>query len=348
MAKKLLFVCSKKFPGSIKVLENLIGVLSGMMEIGFVFIEDGIAKPLFKSILPGYHRIEKKLNKRLYSINIDKLLEYENNLIFAGWGSEYGYVLEKLNKHGLQPSLIMCSTIGQAELTKRELFSYRQILSNLRQGNIKYWLLNKRLFDTFGSFIERSIYFPHVVDLKSFDQITTTQMEGNNLDLFCAIRNGKNILNQVLAYKLSNIPGSLHINFEDPDINALIDLFDIKVVRHKWIPGADYYRLVSGMALSLQVTFTESFSYAVCERMCLSIPVITSYDVDLISGDEFLAEHLCVSSLDTPSAIARKIRRVLMDAKLRKDLALHSKKRIENIARVDNQLVCDTIKRLFL
>ncbi|MEO0142035.1 MAG: hypothetical protein ABIL15_01605, partial [candidate division WOR-3 bacterium] len=90
---------------------------------------------------------------------------------------------------------------------------------------------------------------------------------------------------------------------------------------------------------SLQVTFTESFSYAVCERMCLSVPTITSYDIDLISEDRFLSKYLCVEGLDTPTQIAERLKKIVGDDKLREELSIRCRERINKIAQENNRIV---------
>jgi hypothetical protein len=342
MPKRLLFVCSKTFPGSYKVLTNLQGVLDGRAEVKILPIEDLLT---FKSPI-GNARVRNRINKTqidLKMINISPLADYGDNIFFAGWGPLYDVVLEKLNHKGIAPSLIMCSTIGQSELASHELISYHNIIQYLKRKNLKYWLLNRRLFDSVGQMIKGSILFPHTIDLNQFKDVVRKDIPGRNIDLFCQPRPGKNILNQLMGYKLSGISANIHINFRNERFEKIISDFDITVQRHGWMADNEYYGFLKSMDMSLQVTFTESFNYAVAERMCLSVPTMTSYDIYFTADDPLLAKHLCIQGLDTPAEIGRSIKNIMDDDKLRKNLGDQSRTVIETIARKNNQAATDFI-----
>ncbi len=343
---RLLLLCSKRFPGSKRVLENLKAVLKETVECDIEFIESFLSPPMFSHV-KYLGKIENKILSKLSPIRAEKVFKYGNNIIFAGWDKRYEIILSKLNREGITPSLILCSTLGQNELTGHEIPVFLNIHKHLKAGNLKYVLLNKRLNESLGKVLNNALYFPYTIDLHRFDSIQPKSLEGINIDLFCALRPGKNILNQILAFKMSGINGSLHININNPQIDEVIKVIGASVVKHRWLEPNDYYSLIAAMTASLQVTFTESFSYAVCERMCLGIPVFTSYDIDLISDDEFLARFLCINALDTPLLIANALNRLINDRKLRDELAVCVRKRIETIARTDNKYAIDCIRTLF-
>ncbi|MGB9721757.1 MAG: hypothetical protein ACPL28_09800 [bacterium] len=346
MNNKILLLASKYFPGSMSVLENLKGVLKGVIDCEIKPIELFLHRPLFSNIRV-INKIETRMLRSLPPIRIKELLIYGNNIIFAGWDYRYDIILSALNKKGITPLLVLCSTLGQSELLSNELKDFIKIYDHMKNGRLKYILLNKRLYNSFGKIFPNAIYFPHTIDLHKYENIIPKQLDNINIDLFCALRPGKNVLNQILAYKMSNVNGFLHINFNNPVIDQIISLINLKVIKHKWLPAKEYYSLIAGMTASLQVTFTESFSYAICERMCLSVPCLTSYDIDLISEDKFLSQCLCVNSLDTPLVIARMLKRIIDDNELRSDLAKHSRQRIEEIANSENKYAVDYIKDIF-
>lgn len=343
---KLLLLCSKSFPGSMTALENLREILKVAVDCNIKCIEFFLHPHLLPNI-KVLEKLENKIHWNLPLAKSEELFTYGNNIIFAGWDYRYDMILSKLNSKGITPSLILCSTVGQNELTSHEIQSFINIQNHLKSGKLKYVLLNKRLYDSLQNVLNNALYFPHTIDLHRFDTIRPQCLEGINIDLFCALRPGKNILNQILAFKMSGINGYLHINVNKPKIDEIIQAIGVPVVKHPWLEQSAYYSLVAAMTASMQVTFTESFSYAVCERMCLSIPVFTSYDIDLVSEDELLSRFLCINALDTPSVIANSLKRVVSDCKLRNELATHVRKRIEDIANRDNKYAADCIKALF-
>lgn len=346
MANKICLICSKNFPGSKQVLEHLSGILKGVRECDLKILESFFRKPNLQGI-PLAEGAENIIIRNLPPVRISELLIYRDNIIFAGWDYRYDKILSALNRHNITPSLIMCSTLGQSELTSHELPLLRKIYEHLKSKRLKSVLLNKRLFSSISRIFPNAFYFPHPIDINKFHSILPKKMEGINIDLFCALRPGKNVLNQILAFELSGINGLLHINFSSPQLDEVINLITKNVIRHNWMSQNEYYSLIAGMTLSLQVTFTESFSYAVCERMCLGVPVITSYDIDLISEDSFLSSYLCVNALDTPAVIGGKLRQITNDKKLRTELSHQCRQRIEMIAKKDNEYVIDFITKHF-
>jgi len=287
MPKRLLLICSETFPGSFKVITNLKGVLKDLVKTNILPIQKLF---IFKPNISN-KRVRRRLQKiqtDLNLLNIDKIINYGDNILFTAWSPIYDVVLKKLNKKGITPSLIMCSTPGQSELSRHELKDYHNIIQHLRKGELKYWLLNKRLYASIGRAIEQSIYFPHTIDLEQFKNVKSKNLDGKNIDLFCLPRLGKNIFNQILGFKISGVSAKLHINFRDKIIDLLIKDIRANIVHHNWLSDSEYYGLVAAMDISLQTTFTESFSYAVAERMYLGVPVITSYDIYLVAKDPFL------------------------------------------------------------
>ena len=342
MPKKLLLICSRTFPGSHRVLKNLKMVLKDSIDAHIIPIEELFC---FRPQL-GSYRIEKRIRQiqtDLHLVSIDKLMDYGNNILFAAWGPAYDVVLKKLNKKGITPSLIMCSTPGQSELSRHELMDYCKIIEYLKRGEIKYWLLNRRLYNSIGRVIKQSTYFPHTIDLNQFANIVPQHLDGKNIDLFCLPRLGKNVLNQVLGFKLSGVSAKLHINFRDRVIDLLITRINAPVVHHDWMEVSAYNSFIAAMDLSLQATFTESFSYAVAERMCLGVPAITSYDIYFTAEDPFLSKYLCIKALDTPPEIAGAIKRILESDNLRQDLSEKCRNIIEKIARTNNREARDFI-----
>jgi glycosyltransferase involved in cell wall biosynthesis len=101
------------------------------------------------------------------------------------------------------------------------------------------------------------------------------------------------------------------------------------------------------MDFSLQVTMGESFNYAVCERMAMGVPVLTTEDIYLVADDRKLRKYLCVHASDTPRAIADSIARIVNDAELKKEIGKHCMEVIAKIARKNNECVRNTIIKCY-
>lgn len=343
MKKNIALICSILSPGPCKVIRNLREVVKKSIDVQWIPLEHIVAPPvLFKSKKMNYRYL--RLHEHIKFFDIKKLLKYGEQIFFVGWGAANEALLKTLNKKGIRPSLIMCSTVGQSDFNDFERNSIVTIIDNVKSGNIRLFLLNKRIYDSLGKILPNSIFFPHTIDMRQYEGINPAKLSGINADIFCAIRSGKNVMNQILAFKLSGISGNLHVNFKNRQISRFIQTVGVNTKEHTWLKQSDYYALISGMTLSLQATFTESFSYAVAERMCLGIPVITSYDIYLTAEDAFLSKYLCIKTLDTPFEIGRRIRIIAENTKLRKELADRCRTRIKRIAAENNRTALECLR----
>ena len=345
MNRRLLLSAPLGCPGAIAALINHQAVLRPNVRCDFIPLEHLIFPHLTEATTS--RRVYYGVSRRLKVISIKKILPYGENIIFGSFSPTYEVVVNRLNKHGIRPSFIWHSSMGQLEQTPGERDLFMRVFALLLEGRIKHLLLHRRLYQSIGVFVKRATFFPHSIDLSQFRGIVKQDITGINCDLFCRVRFGKNILNQILAFRMAAPEGHLHINFDPKPFCGIIETMSTNVVRHKWLPVAEYYGLVAAMNLSLQVTIGESFNYAVCERMALGLPVLTTHDIYLISEDSMLEKYLCVSAVDTPSKIAEKIRPIISDSKLASDLGLRCKLRIADVAKANNAIVCSQVSSLF-
>ncbi|MBA7542422.1 hypothetical protein ES705_34743 [subsurface metagenome] len=146
---------------------------------------------------------------------------------------------------------------------------------------------------------------------------------------------------------MAELDGHLHINFDTEQFHGIIESISSQIVKHRWLPIEEYYSLISAMDISLQVTIGESFNYAVCERMALKVPVLTTPDIYLVSEDPFLAKYLCVSAPDTPSEISKAVKRIINSKNLRKEIGERCGERISEVAKYNNKIAIDQIRTLF-
>jgi glycosyltransferase involved in cell wall biosynthesis len=345
MNKKLLLSAPLACPGAISALRNHAAVLKPYFDTSLVPLEHLVFHQY------GSHKSHRnfayRVLKKIRAISVKKMLPYGDNIIFAGFGPIFDTIIRVLNKKGIRPSFIWCSTLGQLELTPGERKTFVRITNFLRQGRIRHLFLHRRLYESLGCFIQGVTFFPHTIDLKPYDNIKKKQLLGVNVDLFCRPRYGKNILNQILAFEMLNMSGNIHINFDTKKFCDIIEMITSKCITHAWMAIDDYYSFITAMDLSLQVTIGESFNYAVCERMAMGVPVLTTHDIYMIADDAMLAKYLCVSASDTPAEISKAMRFIINNPKLRQELSEISKKRIKQVAIENNEIVIEQLSKIF-
>lgn len=339
---KLLLVSPHKAHGIESALQNL-SVVSGAE---FKYFEDIIYySPVFKNqiLKKGYRKIQREIG----SLNLNTLKGFSNNIILGGWDYPYNILTDKLNEIGIYPSVMWCSTIGQAEMTSTEIARFVELLQYIKAGKVRFLLLHRGLYETLN-YINNVVFLPHTIDITRVKTTAPKKFEGLNADLFCSYRYGKNVITQILAGKLARTRPTIHINFNSPELQQIIQILNIKdVVSHSWIDDSEYWNFLAGMTLSLQVTHTESFNYAVCERMIIGIPALVTHNIWLVSEEPYLKQHLCVDSPDNPLDIANKIDLILTNKTLYKELGEKCKERVKKIAQNDNSIALEMINKYF-
>jgi glycosyltransferase involved in cell wall biosynthesis len=345
MSRRLLLTAPRECPGPLTALRNIKAVLADKLDCDLFVLEDLIfpIKVSDKSLQKQLIRVQR----RLKIVTLDKLLPYGDNIIFASFEPIIVHLITELAKKGIRPSVMWCSTLSQAELVLPEIGLLKILFDLLQAGKIKHLMAHRRIFESYGYFIKKAVLFPHPIDLQIFEPVKKQQLEGSNLDLFCRPRLGKNILTQILGFKMAEIDAKLHINFDLGKLGKIVEAIGVKPIVHHWLPELDYYGLIAGMDLSLQVTFGESFNYAVAERMALRVPVLATFNIYLLAEDQFLSKYLCVSAIDTPKAIAQAIKQIVKEKNLRGELAHCCRERIEAVSRQNNQIVRDVAVSLF-
>lgn len=345
MSRKLLLTAPKDCPGPMTALHNIKGILADKLDVDFFNLED-LAFPV-KVPNKSVQRQLARVQNRLKMVTLERLLPYGDNIIFSSFGPLIAHLVSQLSKKGIRPSVMWCSTLSQTEMSRGEIEMLTILLKLLNAGKIKHLMAPRRIFESLGSFMKQAVLFPYPIDLKIFDPVKKLKLEGINLDLFCSPRLGKNILTQILSFKMTELDAKLHINFDLGRFHKIVEQIEVKPIIHHWLPELEYYGLIAGMDMSLQVTFGESFNYAVAERMALSVPVLSTFDIYLLEEDPFLNKYLCLNAIDTPKVIAASIKRILTDKNLRDELAKRCRERIEEVSRKNNQVVCDTALSFF-
>lgn len=306
------------------------------------------------SSYPDYKKINIKIPKvkgilkRVSILKISKELKnFGNNIILGSWRPYYSELINKLCKLNITPSILWCSTLGQSEMTWGiELNPLNEILDLLKKRKIRYLLVPEKTYVSL-SHINNVQYLPHPIDISIPSSTDTMELEGNNIDLFFQFRPGKNALQQMLAQRYTKTKFHLHTNIKDKIILDIAKKLNLSFLHHSWLPAKKYYGLVKNMDMSLQVTWTESFNYAVCERMTIGIPTLVSSEVFLISKDKFLKRYLVVETPDSPIAIAQKIDFLFDNKNLMTEIVERSYERITEVAQRYNNEIKDQLKELF-
>lgn len=349
MDEKIAILVSKYNPGVVSMARNL---LETTKRIELYYIEDLFIK---ETLFKAERKLLKDLSISFAQKNLKRLSEtYNNHIILGGWSTLHEKLVNILHRNGVKPSIMWCSTLGQMEMTCK-MGDYKALLSLLElneEGKIRLILFNERLYEEMG-FIKNSIYFPHTLNLVRFNAYFKDTVDNHNdvfdIDLFAPIRQGKNILSQVSAVKLSNYSNkiNLHINFKHAYIDRIIELWKLSLTRHRWLPWHEYLNLISNMHISLQVTHTESFNYAVAERMAMGVPSLVSYNIYNICKDNFLKKYLCVEAIDSPEIIRNKLDFLLKNPSLLKELRRKVHDRINTLMSEKNALAKTLLDKYF-
>ena len=344
--KPIAILVSKKLPGVKSMAQNLAKV-SGIVDV--VYLED-----VFKSEL--IYRVEQKLlrNYPISFARINSLVDtYGDRIILGGWTPIYPKLVKFLNNRGIKPSVMWCSTLGQMEMTCNmvDYRSFLELVTLNNKGAIRYILLNERLFEEMR-FLKNTIYFPHTLHLETFTRFFRDNVEISDsfkVDLFVPVRSGKNILTQLSAIAASRFRHKieLHINFNHSYITPIIKELPLKIKQHEWLPWDDYLNLLSKMHLSMQVTHTESFNYAVAERMAIGTPPLVSLNIYNLSHDKYLAKYLCVDAVDSVNSIKDRIDTLFANPELLIELRSRVKARIEKVMKEKNEIAISLLKKLF-
>jgi len=348
--KDILILVSKYHPGVISMAKNLEEVTG---KVKLLYIENLFPQEVIFKI---ERRFLPKSEFSMVRANLRKLKDtYGDRIILGGWSRLHEKIVNILNKMGTKPSVMWCSTLGQMEMTCKmgDYAALGALLSLNRDGKLRYILLNERLYEEMN-FVKNSLYFPHTLNLKTFNAYfkdTINNADGRfNIDLFVALRQGKNILTQISAIKSSKNYSriTLHINFSHPYIDQIIEHWGIKnIKRHSWLLWDKYLSLISCMHLSLQITHTESFNYAVAERMAMGVPTLTSYNIYNVCKDKYLERYLCVKGPDSPSMIREKIDFLLDNPSLLTELKTRVHDRINTVMHEKNALAINLLDKLF-
>jgi glycosyltransferase involved in cell wall biosynthesis len=188
--------------------------------------------------------------------------------------------------------------------------------SQLREPHFAISCPSKVEVDGFNSFSKTPfIYLPntYAFPITAPPKIRKLNQKKIKISLFCALRSLKNVMAQVVAVSLLAKQGfkiELHLIDDRSHLAASIkdmaDSLPYKVIFHEMADNKAILRLMSRMDLGLQVSLSETFSYAAFEQMALSVPVVASTAVPYATQ---------IAKFNSARSMANKMRKIIKNEK---------------------------------
>ena len=155
--------------------------------------------------------------------------------------------------------------------------------------------------DLTGLLTKPIVYLPNYYPTKKhsiFDLRIHKCSDTIDIGCFGAIRQLKNQLIQAVgAIHFANRIGKklkFHINGNriegnaDPVIKNIRKLFEAntqghELVEHNWMPHAEFLKVVGGMDILMQVSFSETYNIVTADAIMQGVPVVTSSEIKFVS-----------------------------------------------------------------
>lgn len=198
---------------------------------------------------------------------------------------------------GRYVNLVIHSTISFLQV-EEEAFANIQRYMAIKSANFS--ISNPCLYevDGFKSYARCEVfYLPNTFNkqMDSKSDIAARRIEKACLEniirigIFCAYRPFKNIMTQITACNLlqkqMGIKVELHMfgsNERNPVYRNALQLLDnmqIRCVLHENCANDKLYEILQDIDIGLQVSYSETFSYILCEHMMLGTPTVSSTTV---------------------------------------------------------------------
>jgi glycosyltransferase involved in cell wall biosynthesis len=250
----------------------------------------------------------------------------DNGLLEAVKGNDAGlYILQiptfshdtlsSVLKLGKNIVLGIHSTICNLQVEENAL---RRLLrfSQLRERHFAISCPSKLEVNGFNSFSATPfIYLPNTYSfpIKAHIKKRKLNPELIKISLFCALRSFKNIMAQVVAVSLLAKRGfkiELHLIDDQSHIAGCIkeiaDSLPYKVIFHELADNKALLKLMAKMDLGLQVSLSETFSYAAFEQMALGVPIVASTAVPYATQ---------IAKFNSAESMANKMHKIIKNEK---------------------------------
>lgn len=251
--------------------------------------------------------------------------------------------LEKIIDSGRYVNLVIHSTISYLQV-EEEAFANVQRYMNVKKDNFS--ISNPCIYevDGFKSYAACEIfYLPNTFNkiLSAGENVVFSRLEKAKrkdvvrIGLFCAYRPFKNIMTQITACNLLRknlkLDVELHL-FKSNECNPvyknvlkLLQNMRMAYVLHENCRNDELYDILQEIDIGLQVSYSETFSYIICEHMMMGTPTVASTAVPFASK---------VAEFNNANSIADCIREICVDDRA---YARNVSEAVERVARVKEE-----------
>lgn len=267
--------------------------------------------------------------------------------ILGGWRSFYYALIRKLKIKKKKVGVYWTSTIGQSEMTCKfiEIKYLNFLLKLINEKKIDFLLVPLRTYESLKG-VKSVFLLPHTLDLNEIEY-NEKEILVKKADIFLPERMGKNILTQFIGLYLADQEIEIYTNLKNKELLNFLSYLKIPFKKIGWISSyKDYLSFIKDMGFSLQITYTESFNYAVAERMAMGIPVFVSPNIFLIYQKEYLRKYLCIESCDSPYEISKKIKKFLEAKGIYKEISVLSRKVLEEYLKNTKEIFQENFNKL--
>lgn len=285
-----------------------------------------------ESISGGLCRFHEIVDNDITKIHRDFL--DADKVILGGWNPE---LFPQLCMKRNNVSIMLCSSLGQMELSIVEPQFLNQIISLKKRGHVSSVIVgSSEVFMAYYYSVDNMTLMPYPIELEEFAGFDYNKKTFADVGLFMPSHGRKNIMNQIYGTILADLRMKQENRIEsitlktNNDINTTV----IKVDKLGWLDRKKYLKKLKQLKVGLHVTFTESFGYGALDYMLVGVPVLVSttvaYNLELPST---LNNNMMVINCDSAREISEKIYNIItMKEEEYKHLSMSVRVHAKNLA----------------
>ena len=249
---------------------------------------------------------------------------------FIIWGAWHEYYNREIRKHRCKQGRLICSSLGQMEMSGIELEWLTYDFKLLEKGVLDYIFFgSKDAYEVYKTRHENVRWFPYPVYQSTNLLKSQSTKIPNSVGIFLPSTPRKNILNQKAACEL-----------------ARRSILDLQVFTNEkgWLPEKEYYELLGKMRIVLNITHVESFSYATIDAIQHGVLPIVS---PCVQHNLDLPDEVMVSNPDSPLDISGMLITLLRyDEDIYVDILSKCTRAIESLAKRNNRALGELLALL--
>lgn len=225
---------------------------------------------------------ESRVIKELSKVSEGKILynplqvtEKVKTLFLPAWNEVYPRTIKLYEPE----KVVICWTSPpiQSEFMPVELEYLRTILYHMDNGKIHaLWLGSEHWLPLLKKNGRKVFYAPYPVSMPAKVREKVANHPPKEVGLFGPLHPRKNVVNQLIAVKMTNC----RVHFTDESAIPLVNSIGVDYVSHGWLSEDKYEELLLNMDICMQVSVpgVESFSYVCWDAISRDIPCLTSVD----------------------------------------------------------------------